>query len=839
MINGRYKIVAKAGEGRSTVFLCEDTLKKNSRLAIKVLPATVDDEEKIAFRDEYFLLQKLNHPNIISVFDFGIVVSLDLDDKVFNINTGSSFFTLEYFDGVELYESKDLKREDVLVNIICQISSALYYLHQSSYIYYDLKSENILVKEQDDLPVIKFIDFGLAVRGKDINSISARGTSEYIAPEILRKENIDHRIDLYSFGILLYKIIYGRFPFSAKDQLGIYKAHLNEQFEFPVSSFSEKLVNLVKVLLSRDPEERYYTSIGVINEIAPDKLHNFRKDWTRVHTFTARKDSFSIISTYIEQQEGGEVLTIKGAEGAGKTTLLQELNHKYPYSFILSADQRTVGNIWQLFLRKMLYQENIFSGTDKELLAGVQRLLEGKSINLVEELKTVIIKLISKGRFTLLIDNFNLISNFDLDIFIQIIPILQVNKVKVVLTEDSSMEYRSKAVNNLRVINLNPFTENEVTEFVQNSFADFYPFEDVKKAVILYSDLLPGSIGIFLKDLIVLGILKFAVGGPSLSIDKNIDEILQGSQEDIYKFRIDNLNPESRHIAEFLSLFNVNLDVKSIALLTELTEGEITQTLIKLSEANIVHLNPVISIVQFTSRGIREYIYSTIKDLKAAHLRTAKLISSRIPDFNKNELARHWESAGEYDLVYDTLKEELKKAGNASALAYEKSLLEHLSELPLNFDNLREVKISLSSCYFQIGEHQASLALINKLLEGPLSPEEEIILKILKGKALIASQNLEEGQRLLKSVLTRISSEERRNEILAEITEAEFEMANYEEAETLSDNLIADPAASADIKGKIYRIKGLIDLFKNNNPRGTVGFLKSGPERISEEETDG
>ncbi len=827
MINGRYKISGKVGEGRSTVFLCEDVLKKNSRLAVKILPSSVNNEEKKAFRDEYFLLQKLNHPNIISVFDFGVVTSSDEDDKNFNISTGSSFFTLEYFDGVELYESKNLDNENNLIDIICQISSVLYYLHQSSYIYYDLKSENILIKEHDNQPVIKFIDFGLVSGGKDVNSVSARGTSEYIAPEILRKETIDHRIDLYSFGILLYKILYGKFPFSAKDQLGIYKAHLNEQFEFPDSSYSGKLVEVVKVLLSKDPDERYYTSIGIINEIAPEKLHNLRKDWTRVQTFTARKDAFSIISTYIGQENGGEVLALKGAEGSGKTMLLQELNYKYPFSFILSGDQRTEGNIWQLFLRKMLYHEKIYSGIDPETLSAAERLLNGNNANLVEELKTIIIKFISAGRFILLVDNFNQISDFDLDIFLQIIPILQVNKIKVVLTEDSSTEYKSKAVNSLQVINLNPFTETDVTEFVQNSFASFYPFEEIKKAVILYSDLLPGSIEIFLKDLIVLDILKFTVNGPTLGIDKNIDDILQGSQEDIYKFRIQNLDSESRDVAVFLSLFKVNLDLKTIALLTDRTEHNINSTLIKLSEANIIHFNPVIEVTQFTSRGIKEYICSTIENPEEAHLEAARLISGRLPDFDRNELAEHWEAAGEYELAYDALKEELTRAKNASALAYERSLLEHLKGMPLKDESLKEVKIELSSCLFQIGEHQASLTMINELLEESLSSQEEITLKILKGKALISSQNLEEGKKLLESILTRIESNETRNEILAEIAEAEFEMAKYDEAWQLADKLIADPATSVDIKAKIYRIKGLLELFKNNNPSKLYTFFEN------------
>ncbi len=826
MINGRYKILEKAGEGRSKVYLCEDLLRENSLLAIKILPSSVSSEEKEAFRDEYFLLQKLNHPGIISVFDYGEVKSLDESDKDFNISTGSPFFTLEYFDGAELYESKSLDQENVLVDIICQISSVLYYLHQSSYIYYDLKSENILVKLKDNQPVVRFIDFGLAARVNNTDKLSARGTSEYIAPEILRKEEIDHRIDLYSFGILLYKILYGNFPFSVKDQLGIYKAHLNEEFKFPESPLGDKLVNVVKVLLSKDPDDRYFTSIGIINEIAPARLQELKKDWTRIQTFTARRDAFSIISTYIEKENGGEVLTIKGAEGAGKTRLLQELNYKYSFSFILSNDQNTPGNLWNLFLRKILYQGNIYSEIDRETRELAFSLLEGKSTNLAEELKTVIVKLLAAGRFIVLIDNFNLISNFDLDIFLQIIPILQVNKIKVILTEDSSTDYRSKAINNLQVLNLNPFTETEVTEFVQNSFTGFYPGEEIKKAVILYSDLLPGSIEIFLKDLIVLDILKFSNEGPSVRIDKDIDEVLKGSHEDIYKFRFDKLEPESRELAVFLSLFNDNLDVRTIALLTGKREKEIKQVLIKLAEANIIHFNPVIGIIQFSSRGIKEYCCSTIEDLKEAHLEAAQLISGRLPDFNKNELARHWEAAGEYELAYAVLQEELLRARNASALAYEKGLLEHLNGLPLRNDSHKEVKIALSNCLFQIGEHQASLKLINELLKETLSAEEEISLKILKGKALISSQNLEEGKNLLESVLVRIEGEGRKNEILAEITEAEFEMAQYDEAEALADKLIDDKNSLAETKGKIYRIKGLIELFKNNNPNGTILFLK-------------
>ncbi len=826
MINDRYKIIRKIGEGRSKVYLCEDILRMGKKLAIKILSPSSDNNEKKSFRDEYFLLKKLDHPNIIRVFEYSAVVSLDEEDSQYNISSFSTFFTLEYFEGSELYEFNLLEKEDLLADIICQISSVLYYLHQSSYVYYDLKSENILVREDNRSPVIKFIDFGLAVNVKFTEEISARGTAEYIAPEILRKEAIDHRVDLYSFGILLYRIIYGKFPFRNNDQLSIYKAHLDQQFEFPDTSYSEKIIRIIKNLLSKDAGKRFYTSIGIINEINPSAIKKYKNDWIRIPNFSGRRDSLSIVSTYIEKQNGGEVLSVKGAEGAGKSTLLDEINYKYPQSLMVSADQNIDYGIWQALLREILYRQDIYANLQPEIISEAKSILNGNSTNLVEDLKAIIIKLISAGRFILLVDNFNHFSNFDLEIFLQLIPVLQISKIKIVLTEDSSYEYNSNAINNLQSINLNPLTEIQVSEFVNDSFADFCPRDKIKKAVILYSDVLPGSIEIFLKDLIVLDILKFTPDGPLLEINENLDQILKGSHEDIYRYRINNLDAESRDMAILLSLFNINLDTGTIIKLTDgFSRQKISELLVKLSESNIIHYNPVLGVAQFTSQGVKEYLCATVEDFKEAHLKIAELITKKIPYFNKNELARHWEIAGKYEQTYATLKEELNKARSTSALAYERNLLEHLSSLPLEYNSARNINIALSKCLFQIGELNASISLLNKLLDNTRSAEEELSLKILKGKALIASQSVKEGQTILESILNKIDRNEIRNEMLSEIAEAEYEMAKYEEAEKLADQLIADRSTSIETSGKIYRIKALLELFKNNNPEGTIEFL--------------
>ena len=203
MINHRFEIIRQIGKGRSEVFLCKDFEISRKEVAVKFLPRNVDNNELLSFRNEYFLLQNLDHPNIIKAFDFGETVKVDQAEP---IDVGSHFISLEYFDSVELFKFKYLKDERNLKEIIKQLCSVLYYLHQSNYIYYDLKPENILVSSISDTPQIKLIDLGLAEFIPYRSYTTIKGTAEYIAPELLKNEPHDFRVDLYSLGILLYKI---------------------------------------------------------------------------------------------------------------------------------------------------------------------------------------------------------------------------------------------------------------------------------------------------------------------------------------------------------------------------------------------------------------------------------------------------------------------------------------------------------------------------------------------------------------------------------------------------------------------------------------------------------
>ena len=103
MINTRYEIIKKLGEGRSSVYLCRDIEFHEKEYAIKILPPVKDNHEQEVFIKEFFTLQRLEHPGIIEAFDLGTVLHTDGEK---GIETGSTFITMEYFEGEELLASK-------------------------------------------------------------------------------------------------------------------------------------------------------------------------------------------------------------------------------------------------------------------------------------------------------------------------------------------------------------------------------------------------------------------------------------------------------------------------------------------------------------------------------------------------------------------------------------------------------------------------------------------------------------------------------------------------------------------------------------------------------------
>ena len=220
----RYSEVSRIGEGgMGVVFRGLDQILLKW-VAIKFIAARdVSEDEAIRFQKEAKAASKLNHPNLISVMDFGASPS------------GELFLIMEYVEGEPL--SKTLKKEgrlqeDRVKKIAIEICKGMEHAHNQGIVHRDLKPSNIMVTTQGG---IKVLDFGIAklndqseVEQSLTRTGAAMGSPVYMSPEQIRGEAIDARSDIYSLGCLLYRMLYGRPPFLGDTAIDTMRMHLEE-----------------------------------------------------------------------------------------------------------------------------------------------------------------------------------------------------------------------------------------------------------------------------------------------------------------------------------------------------------------------------------------------------------------------------------------------------------------------------------------------------------------------------------------------------------------------------------------------------------------------------------
>jgi serine/threonine protein kinase/tetratricopeptide (TPR) repeat protein len=245
----RYKIESEIGHGGvGTVYSGHDTVLDRD-IAIKVLNLNSEPclgaENCARLLEEARTAAKLNHPNIVSVFDAG-------EEK------DSSFIIMELMEGQSLHEDPP-KSIDETIAIAKQICLALGHAHENGIIHRDLKPENVIITPEG---TAKLTDFGLA------QSIATRLTSEgvivgtvfYMAPELAMGQDYDGRVDLYSLGVMLYELTTGRLPFTAEDPLAVISQHLHAPV-VPPRTFRPDLPRgleaIILKLLAKNPNDRF------------------------------------------------------------------------------------------------------------------------------------------------------------------------------------------------------------------------------------------------------------------------------------------------------------------------------------------------------------------------------------------------------------------------------------------------------------------------------------------------------------------------------------------------------------------------------------------------------
>ena len=260
-LTGRYEIKELIGRGGTadTYRAFDKTLERE--VAIKVLIDRSDDVN-LRFLREAQAMAKLNHPNIVQVFDVGQ-------------ESGISYIVMELVRGKTLrdLEGGSLSYRQAL-GYLTDILEALEYAHNEGTIHRDIKPSNIMTVE--DAKHVKVMDFGLARRTSDMTQTTRTGqivgTIGYLAPERFLSKPADIRSDLYSVGIVMYEIFTGTVPFrNDKDDLvATIFSHVHDAPTPPHEinrNIPEALERVIMKAIDKDPGKRYQTARDYINDL--------------------------------------------------------------------------------------------------------------------------------------------------------------------------------------------------------------------------------------------------------------------------------------------------------------------------------------------------------------------------------------------------------------------------------------------------------------------------------------------------------------------------------------------------------------------------------------------
>ncbi len=272
ILSDRYMLVKSLGEGgMADVYLAMDTILSRE-VAIKILRGELssDPVTLLRFQREANAASKLNHPNVVDVYDVG-----ECD--------GRHYIVMEYVRGrtlKQLIAQRGALDKKEAVDIMIQLTSAVQHAHENHIIHRDIKPQNVLVKDDG---TVKITDFGIALAHDAVQltqSDAVLGSAHYLAPETTRGEPATNQIDIYALGIVFYELLCGSVPFQGDNPVQIAMKHLREEIpgirEFN-PTLPQSIENIITKATVKNRKLRYQSAKEMLADLrqclSPEKAN--------------------------------------------------------------------------------------------------------------------------------------------------------------------------------------------------------------------------------------------------------------------------------------------------------------------------------------------------------------------------------------------------------------------------------------------------------------------------------------------------------------------------------------------------------------------------------------
>ena len=255
---GPYQIVSQLGQGGMGVVYRAHDPRLDRHVAIKLLPPelTRDETAEQRFLQEAKAASALDHPNICTIYEIN-----ETDD-------GQLYLVMAHYEGETLKEriARGPLELDDAVDIATQVGQGLAEAHGAGIVHRDIKPANLFVTKSG---VVKILDFGLAkLAGTEgvTQTGTTVGTVAYMSPEQARGQEVDHRTDIWSLGVVLYEMLAGEPPFQGENLLSIADAIRSHEAGL-LPSRASSLDNMVSRALSKDREQRYQSVTDLVDDL--------------------------------------------------------------------------------------------------------------------------------------------------------------------------------------------------------------------------------------------------------------------------------------------------------------------------------------------------------------------------------------------------------------------------------------------------------------------------------------------------------------------------------------------------------------------------------------------